>query len=119
MDAFLDDLAGLLESAEAASRASAEASDITILIGNEGVRMVSSFPGPLEAIRIQHGARIAYRITHRSGRVQVEGAASGRFGSLSSAPPPRLNFSLFSALPAYQTAPLSLTSANATAAVAN
>jgi hypothetical protein len=93
VDAFLEDLAGLLESAEAGE----SAADLTILVGNQGLQMVSDLPGPLEAIRIQNGARAAYRISRRLGRVQVEGAAPGRAASLSSAPPPRLPFSPFPA----------------------
>lgn len=93
MDAFLEDLAGLLESAEAGE----SATDLTILVGSHGLQMVSDLPGPLEAIRIQNGARAAYRVTRRAGRVQVEGAAAGRTASLSSAPPPRLTFSSFPA----------------------
>ncbi len=93
VDAFLEDLAGLLESAEAGE----SATDLTILVGSQGVEMLSNVPGPLEAIRIQNGARLAYRITRRAGRVQVEGAAAGRTASLSSAPPPRLSSSCFTA----------------------
>jgi hypothetical protein len=106
VDAFLDDLAGLLESAEAGE----SATDLTILVGNHGVEMLSNVPGPLEAIRVQNGARAAYRIIRRAGRVQVEGAAAGRTASLSSGARPRLPFSHF---------PASLLLPSPVAAVAN
>ena len=119
MDAFLDDLAGLLETAEAAARTNAEPDELTILVGPHGVRMVANIPGPLEAIRLDNGARAAYRITHRAGRVQVEGAASGRSGSLASTPRARLSFALFAGLPACQPALLRLESTTLAPVVAN
>ncbi len=87
MDRFLDDAARILETAEAAERSGAEAAEVTILLGPAGMRLVAGFDGPLDRLRDMHGARTAYRVTRRGGRVRLEGCEPGRSCALESERP--------------------------------
>lgn len=79
MDEFLRNGQSLLETAEAAARSAQPASETAILIGRDGsIRAVSSSDWPLESLAAEHGARMAYRVSHGNGRARVEGRSGGR-----------------------------------------
>ena len=47
---------------------------MTILIGWSGaIRVVADSEWPLSSLQVEHGARLAYRVTEREGWVRVEG----------------------------------------------
>lgn len=101
MDRFLEDAAGLLESAEAASRLG-EAKEFTIVLGPDGLRMTADCDWPIESLRAHEGARTVYRLTTHAGRVRIEGAERGRTCRLESQPRPQLNRLLPSSFPQYE-----------------
>ena len=103
MDRFLEDAAGLLESAEAAAR-SGEAKDFTIVLGPAGVRMTADCDWPIESLRSHEGARTVYRLTTHAGRVRIEGAEHGRTCRLESQPTARLERLLPASFPQYEIA---------------
>ena len=79
MDEFLRNGESLLEAAEAAARSAQPPAQTAILIGRDGsIRAVSSSDWPLESLAAEHGARMAYRVSHGHGRVRVEGRSGCR-----------------------------------------
>ena len=73
MGAFLDDAESILEAAEAAGESSSPA-NLTILITPQGgIHMLSDSDWPLASLEAHHGARTAYRVSHSSGHLTVEG----------------------------------------------
>lgn len=79
MDEFLRNGQSLLETAEAAARSAQPAAQTAILIGRDGsIRAVSSSDWPLESLAAEHGARMAYRVSHGHGRARVEGRSGCR-----------------------------------------
>jgi hypothetical protein len=79
VDQFLRNGQSLLETAEAAARSAQPAADTAILIGRDGsIRAVSSSDWPLESLAAEHGARMAYRVSHGRGRARVEGRSGCR-----------------------------------------
>lgn len=79
MDEFLSNGQSLLETAEAAARSAQPATQTAILIGRDGsIRTVSSSDWPLESLAAEHGARMAYRVSHGHGRARVEGRSGCR-----------------------------------------
>jgi len=54
-------------------------SEMTILIGWDGaIRLCADSDWPLDSLALEHGARAAYRVSHRSGSVRVEGREGSR-----------------------------------------
>jgi hypothetical protein len=52
---------------------------MTILIGVEGgIRLCADSDWPLDSLAAEHGARTAYRVSHRNGSVRVEGREGSR-----------------------------------------
>jgi hypothetical protein len=79
VDEFLRNGQSLLEAAEAAARSAQPPAQTAILIGRDGsIRAVSSSDWPLESLAAEHGARMAYRVSHGHGRVRVEGRSGCR-----------------------------------------
>jgi hypothetical protein len=66
---FAEQAESILQAAESAG----EASEMTILIGQNGIRMIADSDWPLDSLLRHHGADTAYRVTERRGRVRVEG----------------------------------------------
>jgi hypothetical protein len=64
----------ILDAAENASRKGLVCSEMTILIGPEGhIHMVADSDWPLDSLARHHGAKSAYRVSERTGSIQVEG----------------------------------------------
>jgi hypothetical protein len=76
---FLNDAMNLLEAAEQAAQAGNGASDLTILISQQGgIHMIAGSDWPLDSLQFHHGARTAYRVSECASKVRVEGRESGR-----------------------------------------
>ena len=79
MDELLENGQSLLEAAGAARRAGGSEGVLSVLIGPGGaIRTFESSDWPLESLAREHGARLAYRVSHRRGVVRVEGRGQGR-----------------------------------------
>src|SRR5271170_755910 len=69
----------LLETAEQAVGAGNVASDMTILISQQGgIHMIAGSDWPLDSLQSHHGARTAYRVSEHCSKVRVEGREGGR-----------------------------------------
>jgi hypothetical protein len=58
---------------------------MTILIGQNGIRMIADSDWPLESLLWHHGAQTAYRVSESGGSVRVEGREGSRRCVLESA----------------------------------
>lgn len=64
------------EQAEEIFRAAESAgspSDLTILMGQDGLHLIADSDWPLDSLLWQHGATTAYRVTEQRGAIRVEG----------------------------------------------
>lgn len=78
-EVFLDNARNILTAAENVYFSTGTLEQTSILIAPEGaVRVVSGSDWSLESLRVHHGARMAYRVSQRDGRVQLEGRAGSR-----------------------------------------
>jgi hypothetical protein len=66
---FAEDAQSIFDAAESAG----SPSDMTILMGPEGIRMIADSDWPLDSLLQLHGAQTAYRISQHRGSVRVEG----------------------------------------------
>ena len=79
MDEFFRNGQSLLEAARAAASSEQAAGGMAILIRRDGsIRAVASTDWPLESLAAEHGARMAYRVSHGGGRIRVEGRSGCR-----------------------------------------
>ncbi len=74
MSRFAQHAAEILDAAESAG----SCSDLTILLGPEGMRLISDSDWPLDSLLWRHGAQSAYRLTERGGSIRVEGREGSR-----------------------------------------
>ncbi len=73
MDLFLANAEKILETAGAAR----DAAELTILVEPQGqIRMIADSDWPLESLRLERGATMAYRVSGSSGQVVVEGRST-------------------------------------------
>jgi hypothetical protein len=82
----------ILDAAESLRVAGHQGADWSILIGAEGqIHMVAEGAAesswPLDALRAEHGATEAYRVTQFEGRIEVQGKDINRDLLISSAHP--------------------------------
>lgn len=78
-EVFLDNARNILDAAENVYFATGSVEETTILIAPEGgIRVISGSDWSLESLRLHHGARMAYRVSQRDGRVQLEGRTGSR-----------------------------------------
>ncbi len=81
MGRFAENALRIFEAAESIGEAG-EAPDMAILISETGgIRMISQSnrsDWPLESLRAEHGASMAYRVTRRDSKVHLEGCADDR-----------------------------------------
>ena len=49
------------------------ASDLTILLGDSGIRLIADSDWPLDSLLWHHGAKTAYRVSEHRGKIRVEG----------------------------------------------
>ncbi len=88
MDPFLAHAAEILETAQSCVHAGGTPSDLAILIGRGGeISIVADSDWPLESLRRERGAEMAYRVASAGGRVAVEARATGRACRLESESP--------------------------------
>jgi hypothetical protein len=78
---FAEDAQCILDAAESAGTCS----DMTILMGPEGIRMIADSDWPLESLLWHHGADKAYRVSEHRGSIRVEGREGQRRCVLESA----------------------------------
>ncbi len=71
---FAQNAAEILNAAESAG----SPSDLTILVGREGIRMIADSNWPLDSLLWHHGAESAYRVSARGGSIRVEGREGSR-----------------------------------------
>jgi hypothetical protein len=69
---FLENAQRLFETAEVFSRTGG-ASEMTILVGRDGVRMLSESDWALDRLLDDSGAQMAFRVSERGGAVRLEG----------------------------------------------
>lgn len=101
MSRFLDDAQRIFEAAEAVAGADQALTEFTVLVGPEGgIHMLAASDWPLERLLIERGARTAYRVSERQGRVSVEGRSGRQSCRLESEPPGRVARRLLNATPA-------------------
>lgn len=74
MSRFVDYAHEILDAAESAP----SCSDVTILMGPNGIRMIADSDWPLDSLILHHGAQSAYRVSERKGSVRVEGREGSR-----------------------------------------
>ena len=77
---FLDNARNILDAAERVYFSAGSLEETSILIAPGGaIRVISGASDwPLESLRVHHGARMAFRVSQRDGRVQLEGRAGSR-----------------------------------------
>lgn len=56
-----------------AAQSAGTASEMTILLGADGIRLIADSDWPLDSLLWHHGAKTAYRVSERDGRIRVEG----------------------------------------------
>ena len=110
MSRFLNNALQILDAAESAIQSGHTPTDMTILITAEGgIRMVADSDWPLESLQIQHGAKMAYRVSQSASLVRVEGRADSRTCLFETVKPERAARLLLNASPSYWTGPRLLT----------
>lgn len=78
-EVFLNNARSILDAAENVYFSTGSLEETSILIAPEGgIHLVSGSDWSLESLRVHHGARMAYRVSQRDGRVQLEGRAGSR-----------------------------------------
>jgi hypothetical protein len=83
---FAENAQRILDAAESAG----SCSEMTILIGQDGIRMIANSDWPLDSLLWHHGARTAYRVSENRGSVRVEGREGSRRCVLESSSPSRV-----------------------------
>lgn len=74
MSRFAEHAQNILDAAESAGTCS----DMTILLGPDGIRMIADSDWPLDSLLWHHGAETAYRVSEHRGSVRVEGREGSR-----------------------------------------
>jgi len=80
---FAEHAQNILDAAESAGTCS----DMTILLGRDGIRMIADSDWPLDSLLWHHGAESAYRVSEHRGSVRVEGREGSRRCLLESVSP--------------------------------
>lgn len=76
---FWENAAKIAQTAEQALGAGTPPSEMTILIGPTGaLHMITDSDWPLDSLRLEHGAQMAYRVTQQEAKVQVQGRAGSQ-----------------------------------------
>ena len=102
MSRFVENATRIFEAAESTAEAGHIVTDMAILIGPEGgIRMIADSDWPLESLRLQHGAQMAYRVTQHQTSVKVEGRAGSRTCLFESEKPASVARLLLSSCPMY------------------
>jgi hypothetical protein len=76
MDGFLADASAVLQAALQSAAVGESSSCWTVLVGSEeGLVLIEGNHTPLEAVRLERGARAAYRLKPTGGSVVLEGVS--------------------------------------------
>lgn len=79
MSRFLENAQRIFQTAEEASLAGLQPSEMTIFIGPEGgIQMIAGSGWPLESLAWDRGAHMAYRVSQQNHTVTVVGRAGSR-----------------------------------------
>jgi hypothetical protein len=97
---FLDNAQQILEAAESAVQSGHTPTDMTILITAQGgIHMLADSDWPLESLQLEHGAKMAYRVSQSASVVRVEGRADSRTCLFETAKPERAARLLLNRIP--------------------
>ncbi len=100
MSRFLDNAQQILEAAESAVQSGHTPTDMTILITAQGgIHMLADSDWPLESLQLEHGAKMAYRVSQSASVVRVEGRADSRTCLFETAKPERAARLLLNRIP--------------------
>ena len=100
MSRFLDDAQSIFDAAQAVSASGQVVTEFTMLIGPEGgIHMLAASDWPLERLMAERGARTAYRVLERHGKVRVEGRAGSQACRLEGESPGQVARRLLNATP--------------------
>jgi len=78
----------LLDTAAACARSGRTPSEMTVLVGRDGhIQILSDTDWPLDSLRQERGAEMAFRVWSRQGRVGVTGQSFNRTCRLESETP--------------------------------
>lgn len=103
---FVEHASRIFEAAESTAQAGHTVTDMAILVSPEGgIRMIADSDWPLESLRLQHGAQMAFRVSQRQDAVRVEGRAGSRTCLFESAKPDQVARLLLNSTPRDQVAP--------------
>lgn len=109
MSRFVENATRIFEAAESTSQAGHQVTDMAILVSPEGgIRMIADSDWPLESLRLQHGAQMAFRVSQHRAAVRVEGRAGSRTCLFESEKPDQVARQLLHSAPPYQIVPLAL-----------
>ena len=87
---FLNTAAEILDAAVAAHRTGAVTQEMTVLIASDGgISLVAESDWPLDALKRERGAALAYRVGSCGERLVVEGRAGAQACLLAAAKPDR------------------------------
>jgi len=76
---FLSNAESLLEAAAGMREAGGAPSEMAILIGSDGaIRILAGNDWPLRSLQLEHGAKMAFRVSRHPSAVRVEGRTPGR-----------------------------------------
>jgi len=92
----------ILNVAESAAESGHTASDMTILMTPQGIRMIADSDWPLESLQLHHGAEMAYRVSQSAIIVRVEGRAGSRTCLFETAKPDWAARHLLNRTPSYR-----------------
>ena len=86
MSRFAQHAQNILEAAESAGSNSGT-TQMTILLGPNGIHMIADSDWPLDSLLSHHGAETAYRVSEHRGSVRVQGREGSRICVLESVSP--------------------------------
>jgi hypothetical protein len=76
---FLDNARNIFEAAQNVFFSTGSMEPMSVLVsGDGGIHLVANSDWSLESLQAHHGARMAYRVSQRQGRVLLEGRAGVR-----------------------------------------
>lgn len=106
MSRFAENAERIFEAAESADAAGHSLSEMTILIApTGGISLVAGAGRPLDSLRRERGAEMAYRVSRERGVVRVEGRAGSRTCLFEAAKPERAARLLLEGTPLYEVIP--------------
>ena len=97
---FIDNAVEILDAAENVLKAGETPSQYSILMGSGcGIHLVANSDWPLDSLRREYGADMAYRVQTTSDRVSVDGRDGSRTCHFESESPARIARMLLNATP--------------------